>query len=57
VEVNYGEKIYFTNDYPITTNEKNIKRLKIRLLDEFNLPVQTRSNYVMKLQFIADTKE
>ena len=52
VNSNYNERIIYENDYPISTETKNINKLHLRLLDENNEPVQARSDYVMNLQFI-----
>jgi hypothetical protein len=57
IENTYNEKIVYNNDYPIQTNNKNINRLRIKLVDEYNDPVLTRSDYTMNLQFITDDIE
>ncbi len=39
------------------SNNKNINRLRIKLVDEYNDLIQTSSEYTMNLQFITDEKD
>ncbi len=57
IETNFNEKIIYNNDYPVTTNNKNINRLRIKLIDEFGDLIPTESEYMMNLQFIQDGKK
>ena len=52
IENAYGERIIYNNDYPVTTNSKNINKLRVRLVDELNDPIQAPKDYTLNLQFI-----
>ena len=57
MDVPDNEKITYQDIYPVTTETKNINRLRIRLEDEFGDLIQTRSDYTMILNFIDTEPE
>ena len=54
VDEDYGNQIIYNNDYPVITKSNNINRMKLKLLDEFDDPLQVRSDWNAKLIFFTD---
>jgi len=50
----FENEITYKNEYSIETNTSNISDLNIRLYDENHDPLQTDSNYFLKLLFFND---